>query len=49
MRFCQGLFGLLHADLATVRREIRDSFEIRETAESVVLPWSLVYAVGTRV
>ena len=44
VEFAQKLFGLTGASAGTVRAELEGAFEVREDAEGVHLPWTLVYA-----
>lgn len=48
VRYCQSLFGLVHAGLDTVQAALMDAFDIRFEDGEVRLPWSLVYAVGVK-
>ena len=46
--YCGELFGLVKAAPGQVEAEVRRRFEVREAADGVRLPWSLVYAVGRK-
>ena len=46
--YCKHLFGMVKADLAQVEHELRMRFAIDCLGTVVRLPWSLVYAVGTK-
>lgn len=46
--YCKHLFGMVKAELSQVEHELRARFAIDYAGAVVRLPWSLVYAVGTR-
>jgi SAM-dependent methyltransferase len=48
IEYCRLLFGLVKADVGDVEVELRRYFTIDEQGGGTRLPWSLVYAVGTR-
>lgn len=48
VKFCHLLFGMVKADLPQVEAELKKYFAIEVTPNSAKLPWSLVYAVGTK-
>lgn len=46
--YCRHLFGMVKAELSDVEQELRSRFTIDCAGTVVRLPWSLVYAVGTK-
>lgn len=46
--YCQHLFGMVKAKPLQVDHELRSRFAIDCAGSVVRLPWSLVYAVGTK-
>jgi hypothetical protein len=46
--YCRHLFGMVKAELPQVEQELRSRFPIDCANSLVRLPWSLVYAVGTK-
>ena len=48
VQYCRCLFGLTKADPGQVAAALASHFEIERSAESVRLPWSLVFGVGVK-
>ena len=46
--FCKKLFGMHKADLSVVEREVFKYFDPITDDDGTHLPWSLIYAVGTK-
>ena len=46
--YCHLLFGMTKAGLTQVEAEIKKYFTVKSTSNSAQLPWSLLYAVGTK-
>lgn len=46
--YCKHLFGMVKGELSQVEQELRARFAIECAGTVVRLPWSLVYAVGTK-